>query len=424
MASDDSTPTRRRSYLKLAGAAGLTGLAGCTGFTGGGGSNTPDTITLSGTMPLTGSLAATGEAILNGYKSAVKKINEDGGVPVGDNKIELKLNITDDASDPDRATSQYQEFITQDDADFFLGSFSSGIVLPTASIVAKNDKVMVQAGGGSDKIFTQGWDNVYGIYPRASRQMRVTANFFESLEPPVETFSIITENDPYSKSLSKGVRSLLKERNIEVIANHEVPQDAKDLSSVVSQVKSESPDGLFVAGHGGVGQQVAKAVNTRKVNLDVFYEVLGPWQPTYLDSVGKAGDYVTTITYYLPEMKTGKGAVFDSAKQFAEYTRSNVKDVPTPFNHQIASGGAAIVSYYHALKNAGELDVGKVSTALDELSTSSFYGEIEFTKDGDGHPLKMGPMVAQIQEQSYEVVYPSDVASADAVYPIPPWSER
>lgn len=375
-------------------------------------------------MPLTGDLAATGEAILTGYRSAVQKINNDGGVPVGDQQIELELDIADDASDPDRATSQYQQFLTQDNVDFFLGSFSSTIVLSTASIVANNDKVMVQSGGGSDDIFTQGWDEVFGIYPRASRQMQVSVNYFESLEPEVETFSVITENDAYNTNLSEGVRSLLSEAGIEVISNHEVPDNVNDVSSVVSSVNSEDPDGLFVASHGGTGQLVAQEVSTREVELDLFYEVLGPWQPTYLDSVGEAGNYVNTITYFLPEMSADNGEVYDSAQEFAQFTRDNVQDTPEPFNHQIASGGAAIVAYYHAFQNAGELSVDAVRSELSNLSVDSFYGEIEFTDDGDGHPIKMGPMVAQIQDQEYEVVYPTDLASADPAYPIPSWSER
>lgn len=434
---DNRFRASRRDYLKSIGAVGATavaGLSGCLEGDGGGektgattgtsGDNLPDTLTLSGTMPLTGALSSTGKAIRTGYRSAVRKINDMGGAPIGDSTVELELNLKDDASDPDRATTIYQEFVTQDDADFLLGSFSSGIVLPTASIAEKNDKVMVQAGGGSDEIFTQGWENIYGIYPRASRQMRPTVDYFDSLEPRPETFSVITENDAYSKSLSSGVRSLLEDRNFEIINNHGVPENANDVSSVVSQVKSEDPDGLFVAGHGGVGQQVAKEVNTREVNLDVFYEVLGPWQPSYLESVGKAGNYVHTITYYSPNMENVGGPVFSSAEKFATYTRENINDVPTPFNHQIASGAAAIVSYYHALKNAGELGVEPVSTALEELSVDSFYGEIEFTSDGDGHPTKMGPMVAQIQDQEHEIVYPYEVGSAEPVYPIPPWSDR
>lgn len=375
-------------------------------------------------MPLTGELAATGEAIHIGYQSAVEKINQDGGVPIGDDQIELELDITDDASNPDRATSQYQQFLNEDGVDFFLGSFSSGIILATASIVANNDKVMVQSGGGSDDIFTQGWDEVFGIYPRASRQMEISVNYFDSLEPEVETFSVITENDAYNTNLSEGVRDLMTDAGIEIINNHEVPDEVNDVSSVVSAINSEDPDGLFVASHGGTGQLVAEEVSTREVELDLFYEVLGPWQPTYLDSVGEAGNYVNTITYFLPEMESEGGDVFESAQEFADFTQDNVQETPVPFNHQIASGAAAIVAYYHAFKNAGEVSVDPVRSELADLSVNSFYGEIEFTEDGDGHPLKMGPMVAQIQDQEYEVVYPEDLASADPVYPIPSWSER
>ena len=417
----------RRTYLKTLGTASVAvSLGGCLdqlqGNTEGsndtGGGEGTDSLTLGGTMPLTGALASTGEAIQTGYKSAIKRINAMGGVPVGNGKRKLELNIKDDASDPDRATSIYQQQITQENIDFFVGSFSSGIVLPTASIVEKNDKLMVQAGGGSDEIFTQGWQNIYGIYPRATRQMRLTVESFTKLEPKPSDFAVITENDAYSKSLSSGVRSLLKENGFNVIANHGVPEGATDVSSVVSKVKSEQPDALFVAGHGGVGQQVAKAVSTRNVELDLFYEVLGPWEPNYLDSVGNAGNGVMTITYFSPNAEGYGGEIFDSSKAFAEYTRQNVEETPTPFNHQTASGAAAIVALYHALKNAGTTDVGAVSTELQNLSAKSFYGTLEFTEDGDGHPIKMGPKVAQIQDGNYELIYPSEAASAEPLYPL------
>ena len=424
---NSSDGSDRRAYLKALGAAGVgVSLGGCLDQLQGGSQDTSSTdesgeaesLTLGGTMPLTGALASTGEAIQTGYKAAIGKINEMGGVPVGDSKRKLELNIKDDASDPDRATSIYQQQITQENIDFFVGSFSSGIVLPTASIVEKNDKLMVQAGGGSDEIFTQGWQNIYGIYPRATRQMRLTVESFTTLDPKPSDFVVITENDAYSKSLSSGVRSLLKENGFNVVANHGVPEGASDVSSVVSKVKSQAPDALFVAAHGGVGQQVAKAVDTRNVDLDLFYEVLGPWEPNYLESVGDAGNGVMTITYFSPNAEGFGGEIFDSSKAFAEYTRENVEETPTPFNHQTASGAAGIVALYHALKNAGEVDVGAVSTELQNLSVESFYGTLEFTEDGDGHPIKMGPKVAQIQDGNYELIYPADAASADPQYPL------
>jgi len=432
--------------MKLVGTGSvgiLSGLAGCGGD-GGDGSNGGDgdgssdgsggsdgsdggttdgggteTLTLAGTMPLTGQLAATGQAIRTGYRAAVQKINDMGGVPVGDTNVELSLEIQDDASDPNQATTLYQEFITQDERDFFIGSFSSGIILPTASIVQQNDKVMVQSGGGSDDIFTQGWDNIYGIYPRASRQMIPTVNYFASLEPELNTFSVITENDAYNKSLSEGVRGLMEDNGIEMVNNHGIPDNANDVSPVVSSVSDDGSQGLFVAAHGGTGQQIAKEISTQNVELDLIYEILGPWQPTFLDSVGDAGNYVHTITYFSPRLQGVGGEVFESAEAFATYTRDNLNDVPSPFNHQVASGAAAIVSYYHALKNAGEVSIDPVVEELNALSVDSFYGTIEYTDDGDGHPNKMGPMIAQIQDKEHQVVYPSDVASADPVYPQP-----
>ena len=69
-------------------------------------------------------------------------------------KYQLELRLLDDASDPSRATTLIQRLL-DDNVDFFLGSFGSNIVLPTAAFTERAEKPMVQAGGGSDQIFNQ-----------------------------------------------------------------------------------------------------------------------------------------------------------------------------------------------------------------------------------------------------------------------------
>ena len=51
------------------------------------------------------------------------------------------------ANDPARATTLIQRQI-DDGTAFFLGSFGSNIVLPTAAITERAHKPMVQTGGG------------------------------------------------------------------------------------------------------------------------------------------------------------------------------------------------------------------------------------------------------------------------------------
>ena len=155
----------RRAALKM-GVAALGSLSG-----GGAAFADAKTLTFGGFVPMSGKDSATGLDVYEGYKVAVKYINEQlGGAKIAGQTYKLALQLFDDASDPLRATTLIQKQV-DDGTDFFLSSLSSPIVLPTAAITERAKKPMVQAGGGADQIFTRHFRYVFGMYPRASRQL-------------------------------------------------------------------------------------------------------------------------------------------------------------------------------------------------------------------------------------------------------------
>src|SRR5690606_8320151 len=173
-------------------------------------------IVFGGSVPMTGVAAETGLNVLRGYECAVKFINEEmGGVDVGGQKYTLELNLFDDARDPARASTLIQRQVDEG-IGFFLGSFGSNIVLPPCAITEAAGRIMVQAGGGSDLIFTQGRKRVFGIFPRASRQFVSSVDMFLDLEPKPQTVSILYTNDAFSEYQAEGARDGLEAAGFEV----------------------------------------------------------------------------------------------------------------------------------------------------------------------------------------------------------------
>ena len=157
---------RRRSVLL--GGLGFSGLAAPAIRPAGAQSLKP--LVIGGSVPLTGAAAETGLNVNNGYITAATYMNEVlGGIEIAGEKYKIELKLFDDASDPARATTLLQRQIDEG-TDFFLGSFGSNIVLPTAAITERAKKPMVQTGGGSDAIFTKGYKYMFGMFPRATRQ--------------------------------------------------------------------------------------------------------------------------------------------------------------------------------------------------------------------------------------------------------------
>ncbi len=376
-------------------------------------------IVIGGSIPLSGGAAETGRNVYNGYKAAVKFINEEyGGVKVRGVTYKLKLNMFDDASDPARATTLIQRQLDEG-VDFFLGSFSSKMVLPTCSITERAKKPMVQAGGGSDLIFTQGRKFVFGIYPRASRQFYTIRDFFKELGK-VKTFSIISTNRPFTKWLAKGAKMSLEKAGFEMLKLYQVPAQVNDVSSVLSLIRANPPDLLLCMTHDETSMLVVKQMVTTNTYVKMVYIALGVQTVAFRKALGKyANDIITAI--YWDEGAAYKGTIIGSAKNFANYYRQHFKRSLT---YHMASGGACIVAFVHAIQNASSLDPIKVRDALDALDVMSFYGRLRFTPDGDANAKYGGPMLAQLQKGKIEILYPPPAATSEITFPMTLWGKR
>lgn len=410
---------RRRDFLRTLGAGGA-GLALGSPLLMRSASAAGNAIVLGGSVPMSGPYAETGLNVLNGYRAAIKHINDDlGGVKVAGKTYRLELKLFDDASDPSRATTLIQKQLDQG-VQFFLGSFGSKIVLPTCAITDRARKPMVQAGGGSDLIFTQGRRYVFGIFPRASRQFISSIKFFESLEPKVKTISIIYTNDPFSKFQANGANKGCQDAGIKVLDFVQLPSQVSDVSAVLASVRNNRPDILVTNTHDEISILIAKQMISSGTNVNMLYQTLGPQTAAYRETLGKYANTVVTQTYW-DEHTTYSGKVFASPKAFADYYRAHFK---RPLVYHMASGAACVVSYLLAMQNANSLEPEAVRNALAALDVETFYGHIRFTKDGDGDAVTMGAKIAQIQNDKVEVVFPQAGASAPPIYPSPPWKAR
>jgi branched-chain amino acid transport system substrate-binding protein len=405
----------RRSFLKLTGGVALAGGV----FAPHVARSQQKTIVMGGSVPMTGAAAETGLNVLRGYESAVKYVNEEmGGVEIGGENYRLELQLFDDASDPSRATTLIQRQVDEGTL-FFLGSFGSNIVLPTCAITEAAGRLMVQAGGGSDLIFTQGRRRVFGIFPRASRQFVSSVEMFKRL-PEASTVSIIFTNDPFSRFQAEGAKAEIESAGMRVLDFIELPTQVSDTTTVLSGIRQNTPDILVCNTHDETSILIARQMVSTNTNVNMLYQTLGPQTVAFEEALGNYANGVVGQAYWT-ETAAYSGDYFGTAKDFAEYYRANFDRDMT---YHMASGAACIVSYLEAAKNAGSLDGDAVRDALAASDFECFYGRIKFTEDGDGDPALLGPLLIQRQEGEVKVVHPEAAAQAEPVYPAPNWADR
>jgi branched-chain amino acid transport system substrate-binding protein len=409
----------RRSFVKLiGGAAAVSALpapmirrAAAQGA---------KTIVFGGAVPLSGRAAETGLNVANGYKTAVKYLNETlGGVEIAGEKYQLELRLVDDASDPARATTLVQRMVDEG-VDFFLGSFGSNIVLPTAAITERAQKPMVQAGGGSDQIFTQGYKYCFGFFPRASRQFISSVEFFKSMTPKPKTISVINTNDAFSKTNAEGAVKDSRAAGFEIIETYQLPETITDVSSVLASIRSKTPDILICTTHDQNSLLISRQMIATNTNVPMLYQTLGPQLASFRETLGKyANDLCVQI--YWDERAPYKDKFFGSAAKFAEaYRAANQR----PLAYHSAAGATCIVTYVLAMQAAKSVKAPAVRDALAATDAETLYGRVKFTADGDGDAVLLGPAIGQVQKGVVELVFPAAAQTGKLVYPSPKWQEK
>ncbi len=406
----------RRKFLKAAGG----GVAFGPAVLGAAAAAQGPMIVFGGSVPMTGPAAETGLNVKYGYDCAVKFINEKlGGVDIGGKRYRLALNLFDDASDPARATSLVQRQVDEN-IDFFLGSFGSNIVLPTCAITEAAGRIMVQAGGGSDLIFTQGRRRVFGMFPRASRQFVTTVDMFNGLQPKPQTIMYIYTNDAFSKLAAEGARKESEAAGYKTVDSIALPAQVSDVATPLGAVRAAQPDILVCSMHDDASILVARQMVSTNTYVKMLYQFLGPPTAAYKQALGIYADDVVSAIYW-DEKAHYRGDIFGSAKDFAVYYRANFDRTLV---YHMASGAACIVAYVEAMKKAGSIDRNAVRDALASLDVEIFYGQVKFTPQGDGDPKLLGPLMIQRQKGDIVVIHPKEAATAAPVYPAVPWQDR
>jgi branched-chain amino acid transport system substrate-binding protein len=97
-------------------------------------------------LPYSGTYAALGTAITNGFKQYV---DENGGKLAG-RKVEYAS--VDDESDPAKATENANRLVKKDKVDVLVGTVHSGVALAMARVAKDNKTLMIVPNAGANDL--------------------------------------------------------------------------------------------------------------------------------------------------------------------------------------------------------------------------------------------------------------------------------
>jgi len=417
----------RRQFLKVAGSTGvvaLTGLAGCSGDGGdtggtesGGGS---DTLTLGGSMSLSGDNADLGQLYRDAYELTIDRINESGGIEAGDgNTYQLEMILRDDETDASASQAIYQELIDREGVDYLLGPYASSVTLPASAVASQNEKPMVEGGGASPEIFSQGNEWIFGLLPTANKYSLSGIDMALAQDDPAETIAILAEDDTFSQSTAEGARQKIENTNLELVVDQTFPTDTSDLSTNLGRVREAEADILLLCAHQRHNIIMANQMESQNVNPDMAMGTVGSLNDSFRDEVGDNSNYIYGPSSWAVNA-TFDDPVYGGTQDFVSGIEENYDYTP---DYHSAAGAAVIMTFRNAFKNVDEVAPTPVRNAIrDAEPFSTVYGEVNFDETG---VINKNMLVYQWQpEDGLQIVYPDNVAQTDPIYPMPAWSER
>lgn len=344
-------------------------------------------IRLGGTLSETGRLAATAALYIDGRNLALDVINAGGGVVIGGVSYQLEMVLLDDQSDADLAVRLYTQLAEEDQVDFFLGPYSSGIVLPT-SVIAEQFKIpMVEGGGASTNIFDRGFKYVFGTLPAGTNYLQNAIKLFKE-QAGAQTMGLVYADDAFSTNVAEGARLWAAEYGLQIVADEKYADGQTEFSSLIAKLKDQNPDVVMGANH--LAEMLAFVPQARSLGLlsDLVFTV-GTENQDFL-ALGDVAEGVFGVTPWLTDQDTS-GDTFGSASDYTEMFEGRFGFTPEYHN---ANGSVEILIYKKAIEAAGSLDREAVRNAIAGISFDSFYGPVSFSEDGQ---IGTGQSVIQIQ---------------------------
>ena len=362
-------------------------------------------------VPLTGSQAAFGEALKNGYFIALDEINAKGGV-LGKR---LELDFYDDQSKPDQAVQGVSKLVDQDGMRVLIGSFSSESTKAMIPAVIQHQVPLIIPAANADNVMDSKSPWIFRICAGAADYANTTVAFLKSNGAP-KTMAIVYENTNFGQAGMKAMTTAASTSGIRLVAVESYEAKSPDYKAVLQRVKAANPEVIYFCSYLLDASTLMRQAQEIDLNPR-FYTSAGTGFATVEfptpKGAGKNAEYTFSVSQWLPTVPWEGSKEFD-AEYFKRYNSH-------PTHHGMFAYAALQVAA-QAINNARSGDSDRVRDAISNLNLKMTpFGPIKFEIGGQNHhPV----VVTQVQNGQYRIVYPAGAADSKPVIPTPRWSDR
>ena len=389
-----------------------------------------ETVVIGFTSSLTGAQEVSSKRQVAGLNLWLEEINAAGGIPLTDGTVVKFEAVTyDDESAKERVQELYTRLITEDNADFLISPYSSGLTAAASIIAEQNGKVMITAGAAEDDAYKTGNSGLFQLYTPGSQYLLSTVDMLKELDPAA-VIAVVHENDKFSTSVVNGLVPYLESNGFTIAIQESYASETADFGPLINKIVESGATVLLGGGHYPDGSTFARQLFERKVGLKFVSLLVAPADSKFPELGDAALGVSTSSQWELKATHTeeeatalGKEWFGPTGADFAAAYETATGDKPT---YHVAGGYAAGLVLQKAILDADSIDPEAIKAALNAMDMVTFYGGIKFDTTPEAHGLQLSHVmvVAQWQKNDAgelvrEVIWPAEVATSDPLYPVP-----
>ena len=390
-----------------------------------------ETVVIGFTTSQTGKYNVSSTRQVNGLQLWMDHVNDAGGIELSDGTAVMFDYVTyDDESNTERVQELYTRLATEDNADFLISPYSSGLTAASAVIAEQYGKVMVTTGAASDGTYKEGFTLVFQAYTPASRYLTGAVDLLAEVAPDVKKIAFVYENDKFSTDVVTAAKDYAESLGYEVVLFEGYDSETADFGPFINKIEAAAPEALLGGGHFQDGSTFARQLHEKDASLDFTALLVAPPEPDFADlgdaALGVVGpSQWEPLAAFTPESADEAGLEWlgPLGAEFVETYEAAYDQEPS---YHSAGGYAAGLILQKAIMDADSIEPEAIKAAMDDMDTLTFYGRVKFDTSEEAHGLQVGHDMVYIQWQTddqgnlmKQVVWPLEGATADTLYPRP-----
>jgi len=370
-----------------------------------------DAITMGFSISLTGMYAAQAAGQMDAYQLWEETVNNRGGIHVKKygKKLPVKLVYYDDKSQAETAVRVYEKLITEDKVDVVLSPATTGIHFAVAPMAEKYKVPIVGSTAASVKlrdIKTEYFWFITACVP--DRQMEALVDLLKHLK--IKNIAIIYAQELFPRENLQFLDPYVKEAGFNVLLRKDYPMGAKDLTTLLSEVKAKNPEAVIALCY--VPGSFTMTTQAQEVGLNpkLFFQLIGPAAVPFGPKFGPAAEGLTTMGHWSPKGK------WPGARDFHDSYVAKFNKKPDYLNSTLAYASCQIVE--QTIEKVGSLDWKNMRDYIAAHEFQTINGPMKFSGTEN---TRTPSMILQWQKGELEIIWPESTATAKPLYPKPAW---